>query len=130
MNYRQVHLDFHTSEKIEGIGKNFNKTEFQQALIKGHVNSITLFAKWSANKYKIVFDKNGATHGKMSTISKLSYGKKYKLPNVKYKRSGYRFIGWSTSKKGPVKYKNKASIKNLISKNGDKVTLYARWKRR
>ena len=45
MNYRQVHLDFHTSEKIEGIGKNFNKKEFQQALIKGHVNSITLFAK-------------------------------------------------------------------------------------
>ena len=45
MNYRQVHLDFHTSEKIEGIGRNFNKKEFQQALIKGHVNSITLFAK-------------------------------------------------------------------------------------
>ena len=45
MNFRQVHLDFHTSEKIDRIGKSFKKEEFQQALIKGHVNSITLFAK-------------------------------------------------------------------------------------
>lgn len=45
MNFRQVHLDFHTSEKIDGIGKNFNKEQFQAALIKGHINSITLFSK-------------------------------------------------------------------------------------
>lgn len=25
MNYRQVHLDFHTSEKISGIGEKFSK---------------------------------------------------------------------------------------------------------
>lgn len=45
MNYRQVHLDFHTSEKIEGIGKNFDKKQFQEALKTGHVNSITVFSK-------------------------------------------------------------------------------------
>ena len=45
MNYRQVHLDFHTSEKIEGIGSKFNKDEFQHALKTGCVNSITLFSK-------------------------------------------------------------------------------------
>ena len=43
--YRQVHLDFHTSEKIEGIGKRFSKENFAQALREGHVNSITLFSK-------------------------------------------------------------------------------------
>jgi len=45
MNYRQVHLDFHTSELIEQIGVNFSKEQFQQALLLGHVNSITVFSK-------------------------------------------------------------------------------------
>lgn len=45
MNYRQVHLDFHTSEKIEKIGEEFNKEQFQKALEIGHINSITLFSK-------------------------------------------------------------------------------------
>jgi hypothetical protein len=45
MNYRQVHLDFHTSEKIPGIGSAFSKEQFQEMLIKGHVDSITVFSK-------------------------------------------------------------------------------------
>ena len=45
MNFRQVHLDFHTSEKIPGIGSNFSKEQFQSALKLGHVNSITVFSK-------------------------------------------------------------------------------------
>ena len=42
---RQVHLDFHTTEAIDGIGSRFDKKQFQSCLKKGHVNSITLFAK-------------------------------------------------------------------------------------
>jgi len=45
MNFRQVHLDFHTSEKIAGIGSRFDKKQFQEALKVGHVNSITVFSK-------------------------------------------------------------------------------------
>ena len=45
MNFRQVHLDFHTSEKIDGIGSRFDKKQFQNALKKGHIESITLFSK-------------------------------------------------------------------------------------
>lgn len=45
MRFRQVHLDFHTSEKITGIGSRFSKEQFQNALKIGHVDSITLFAK-------------------------------------------------------------------------------------
>lgn len=45
MNFRQVHLDFHTSEKIPGIGSRFSKEQFQSALKLGHVNSITVFSK-------------------------------------------------------------------------------------
>ncbi|MBQ4085938.1 MAG: beta-galactosidase trimerization domain-containing protein, partial [Clostridia bacterium] len=45
MRFRQVHLDFHTSEHIPGIGEQFDKKQFQQALIAGHVDSITVFSK-------------------------------------------------------------------------------------
>ena len=42
---RQVHLDFHSSEHIPGIGSKFSKKNFQEALLTGHLDSITLFAK-------------------------------------------------------------------------------------
>ncbi len=45
MRFRQVHLDFHTSEAIEGIGSKFSKQQFQDMLRLGHVDSITVFAK-------------------------------------------------------------------------------------
>ncbi|MBQ8546775.1 MAG: beta-galactosidase trimerization domain-containing protein [Clostridia bacterium] len=40
-----VHLDFHTSPDIQGIGEKFNKEEFAKALKEAHVDSITVFAK-------------------------------------------------------------------------------------
>src|SRR4028118_435864 len=42
---RQIHLDFHTSEHIPGVGARFDRKQFQKALQAGKVNSITLFAK-------------------------------------------------------------------------------------
>ncbi|WP_082053725.1 beta-galactosidase trimerization domain-containing protein, partial [Gordoniibacillus kamchatkensis] len=45
MRFRQVHLDFHTSEAIVGIGKRFDKKQFQEALRIGAVDSITVFSK-------------------------------------------------------------------------------------
>ncbi len=45
LRFRQVHLDFHTSGSIEGIGEQFDKIQFQEALKKGHVDSITVFSK-------------------------------------------------------------------------------------
>lgn len=42
---RQVHLDFHTSEMISGIGSKFSKEQFQRMLKLGHVDSITVFSK-------------------------------------------------------------------------------------
>ncbi|MFC4778669.1 alpha-amylase family protein [Paenibacillus sp. GCM10023252] len=45
MRFRQVHLDFHTSEAIGRIGAQFSKEQFQAMLRKGHVDSITVFSK-------------------------------------------------------------------------------------
>ncbi len=45
MRFRQVHVDFHTSEKIAGVGSKFDKKQFQEALRAGHIDSVTLFSK-------------------------------------------------------------------------------------
>lgn len=42
---RQVHLDFHTSPLIPGVGAEFDKKQFQAVLKEGNVNSVTVFAK-------------------------------------------------------------------------------------
>jgi len=40
---RQIHLDFHTSEAIEGVGSRFDETSFIEALRIGCVGTINLF---------------------------------------------------------------------------------------
>jgi len=45
LRFRQVHLDFHTSEHIPHVGADFDPKQFQEALKRGHVDSITLFSK-------------------------------------------------------------------------------------
>ena len=41
MRMRQIHLDFHTSEAIAGIGAKFDPDEFGDRLQEARVNSIT-----------------------------------------------------------------------------------------
>lgn len=57
LRFRQVHLDFHTSGAIEGIGESFRKEEFKEALKTGHVDSITVFSKchhgWAYHPTKV-----------------------------------------------------------------------------
>jgi hypothetical protein len=45
LRFRQVHLDFHTSPLIPGVGEDFNSDEFVQVLKEASVNSINIFAK-------------------------------------------------------------------------------------
>ena len=45
LRYRQIHLDFHTSEHIPGVGSAFDPEEFVATLQKAHIDSITIFAK-------------------------------------------------------------------------------------
>ena len=45
MRFRQVHLDFHTSGLIPGIGSRFDAKAFGGAFKSAHVDSVTVFAK-------------------------------------------------------------------------------------
>ena len=43
--YRQIHLDFHTSEHIPDVGKDFDPDQFVACLKEGNVDSVTVFAR-------------------------------------------------------------------------------------
>ena len=45
LRFRQIHLDFHTSEAIAGIGAAFDADAFADTLAAAHVNSVTCFAR-------------------------------------------------------------------------------------
>ena len=45
LRFRQIHLDFHTSEHIAGIGSRFDPEEFALTLDRARVNSVTCFAR-------------------------------------------------------------------------------------
>ena len=42
--YRQIHLDFHTSEHIPGVGAAWDKRHWQETLQCAHVNCVNVFA--------------------------------------------------------------------------------------
>ena len=81
----------------------------------------TLYARWKAEKYKLLFKSNG---GKLNKKSKaVSFGSKYgTLP--KAKRTGYVFKGWYTKNKG-----GKKVSKNTKMKSTKTLKLYAKWKK-
>ena len=95
--------------------------------------SVTLYAVWAATTYKVAFYGTYAgVTGKMAAQS-FTYGKEKKLFANKFKRKGYKFVGWAKSKaaakKGKVAYKNKQKVKNLVA-NGKTVKFYAVWKKK
>ncbi len=45
LRFRQIHLDFHTNEQIEGVASNFNADDFADTLVKARVDSVNLFAR-------------------------------------------------------------------------------------
>ena len=45
LRFRQIHLDFHTSQHIAGIGSAFDPDEFADTLARARVNSVTCFAR-------------------------------------------------------------------------------------
>ena len=45
LRFRQIHMDFHTSEHIAGVGSAFDPEEFADTLVRAHVDSVTCFAR-------------------------------------------------------------------------------------
>ncbi|OUQ46255.1 hypothetical protein B5E64_05715 [Drancourtella sp. An12] len=88
--------------------------------------ALTIYAQWTPNTYKVVYNGNGATGGSTAT-STHTYDVAKNLTANGFTKTGYRFAGWATSASGSVVYSDKQSVKNLTSVNGGTVTLYAKW---
>ncbi len=87
----------------------------------------TLYAVWKANTYTVKYNANGGS-GTMSNSSH-TYDVSKSLTSNTFTRSGYTFLGWSTSSSATsATYTNGQSVKNLTSTNGGTVNLYAVWK--
>lgn len=94
---------------------------------KGSTGTKKLYAKWKANIYQVIFDGNGATAGSIEPMS-CEYGKAYTLPENSYERYGWAFTGWNTKVDGSgIEYESTASVKNMTSKAGQTMNLYAQW---
>ena len=88
---------------------------------------LTLYAKWQRNSYSVKYNANGGS-GKMKKQTGFKYGKTKALSKCTFTApKGKVFAGWATSKNGKAVYTNKEKVKNLTSKNGKTVTLYAVW---
>ena len=106
-----------TNQRIDASGKIlFGNTTY--------TGGVTLYAAWKPNTYTVTYNANGGT-GSMSN-STHTYGMLSQLRINNFQRSGYAFIGWSTSSTA-VKpdYGNNGTVQHLAS--GGSVTLYAVW---
>ena len=86
--------------------------------------TVTLYAKWSPNTYKVQYNGNGSTGGSTSETS-CTYDSDCTLMANGFKKTGYKFDGWATRADGNVVYSNKEKVKNLATSGT--VTLYAKW---
>jgi uncharacterized repeat protein (TIGR02543 family) len=88
----------------------------------------TLYAHWTPITYTVVFNLNGGS-GYVPEVE-ASYGKSYAIDKSGLiAPEGFKFKEWSTEPDGTgTIIKSTAKIKNLSTKDGDVVTLYAQWK--
>ncbi|MCQ2462269.1 MAG: InlB B-repeat-containing protein, partial [Clostridia bacterium] len=89
--------------------------------------SVTLYAKWRARSYEIKFDGNTATGGSMDNLS-MDFDTPKELPENRFVKTGYHFLGWSKIKNADLDFKDGDTVvENLTTVNGATVTLYANW---
>lgn len=92
----------------------------------------SIYAKWTANSYKVIFNKNKPTAAKTEVLGvdveqPFTYDVEKALTANSYTLTGWSFLGWATSNTGDVVYGNNAPVKNLASANNAEYNLYAKW---
>ena len=86
----------------------------------------TLYAVWKAAapaKFKLSFDRNGGS-GNAPAAKLVTSGTKVTIAKCSISRTGFYFMGWSTTRGGAVAYKSGSSL--TITKD---TVLYAVWKK-
>ena len=96
---------------------------------QGSTGNKKFYAKWTANKYTVIFHKNGG-EGSMEE-QEFTYGVAQTLTENAFTLENALFVGWATSeenaKNGVVAYTNGQSVSNLTTTKDGVVNLYAVW---
>ncbi len=95
-------------------------------LTSEHQGKFNLYAQWTPNQYSVAFDGNTGLGGLGMTNAQ--YDTPFNLPANYFIKTGYTFVGWSTSPDGEAIYTDKEEVSNLTSDVNGSVTLYAIWK--
>ena len=83
-------------------------------------------AQWSPITYTIAFSGGEGGQGAMDSIP-ATYDQEVTLPKNTFTRPGYYFNGWSASSGASSGSYATRRVKNLTTKQGETVTLYAAW---
>ena len=82
--------------------------------------SVTLYARWSANTYTTTYNTNGGSGSAPANSSYTAGGAEFVLPDGSgLTKSGYDFAGWSTTTTG-------SALSGTQTNTADQI-LYARW---
>ena len=130
--------------KVDGSGISYSNSQNVINLTEKNNEVITLYAQWTANKYTVEYNGNGATGGSTASSSHVYNEEKALTANgyirnytVTYNYNGngtenttatakYTFKNWNTQADGNGKeYTDKQVVENLTT--GGTITLYARW---
>ena len=120
------HFDRYTVSGFTPV--DWEPEEVKQNII---VRGVTNFKAYiESNVYTVKFDANASSDfsGKMKDQN-MVYGEPQNLYANMFKRNDADFAGWNTKKDGSgTSYKDGQRVKNLITKDGGIVTLYAQWR--
>ena len=83
------------------------------------------YIRWAI--YYVHFDKNHDDATRTISDQAFIYNTAQALTANTFSRTGYSFVGWSTTSNGAVTYTDGQSVSNLTAEDGQTVTLYAQW---
>ena len=94
--------------------------------------TVTLYAQWTAHRYKVAFDKNAEdATGTMAEQELIYDAAATALTANGFSRTGYAFAGWNTAADGSGDaYDDGAEVRNLATGSGATVTLHAQWEQK
>jgi len=100
-------------------------------------DGLTLYAAWTAKRYNIIYNSQGAED---PLPEQHSWDSTYIIPTSSPYKDGYDIEGWHTSPNGQgMKIDNYTTVSDVVQKqygkyndiaggnNGDEITLYANW---
>lgn len=107
-------------------GSNGTTASKSVSVTKGTIGNLNYTANWTANTYRIAYNKNGGSGTMLSSTH--TYDVEKALTKNTFTRTGYTFAGWNTESDGSgTSYEDGSYVKNLTATASGTITLYAQW---